>query len=226
MAAGEMSEAEFTKFLSTAFRHLAQFSVDGSIHFICMDWRHLLELLRAGRIAYSELKNLCVWTKSNGGMGSFYRAQHELVAVFKSGTAPHINNIELGQNGRNRTNVWQYGGLNSFQAGRDEKLAMHPTVKPVALIADAILDCSRRQSIILDPFAGSGSTIVAAERVGRRAYTMELDPAYVDVTLRRLRKVCGIEAVHNETRRPFAALEAATGEEEANGNRQRAGDVR
>jgi len=213
MASGEMSEAEFTRFLSTVFRNMAEASVDGSIHFICMDWRHLLELLRAGRIAYSEFKNLCVWAKSCGGMGALYRSQHELVAVFKNGTAAHVNNVELGRYGRNRTNVWNYAGMNSFQADRDEKLAMHPTVKPVAMIADAILDCSRRREIVLDPFAGSGSTIIAAQRTGRRCYAMELDPRYVDVTLRRLRSVTGLEPVHAVTGQEFSRCDAAAASE-------------
>lgn len=209
MASGEMSEKEFTHFLSTAFRQMAAFTCDGSIHFVCMDWRHLFELLRAGRIAFSELKNLCVWAKANGGMGSLYRSQHELIAVFKNGSLPHVNNVELGKNGRYRTNVWSYPGMNSFQTDRNEKLAMHPTVKPVAMVGDAILDCSDRGRIILDPFAGSGTTILAAERVGRRCYSLELDPRYVDVALRRVRDVIGIEPVCQQNGRKFSELEAA-----------------
>jgi len=208
MASGEMSEAEFTRFLTSAFRNIAAVTCDGSIHFICMDWRHLSELLRAGRIAYSELKNLCVWAKASGGMGSLYRSQHELVAVFKSGAAPHINNVELGRHGRSRTNVWSYAGMNSFRADRDEMLAMHPTVKPVALVADAILDCSKRKDIVLDPFAGSGTTIIAAERVGRICYAMELDPWYVDVALRRITTVTGTEPLLATTGEEFRKLEA------------------
>jgi DNA modification methylase len=218
MASGEMTEAEFTRFLSTAFKHMATSSQGGAIHFICMDWRHLLELLRAGRIAYSELKNLCVWAKENGGMGSLYRSQHELIAVFKNGAEPHINNVELGRHGRNRTNVWRHAGMNSFQAGRDELLAMHPTVKPVALVADAILDCSHRRGIVLDPFAGSGTTIIAAERTGRRCFGMELDPTYVDRTLRRVRAALGIEPVCAVTGAAFSAME-----HEAEGFLSRAG---
>ena len=148
MASGEMSEAEFIAFLTNVLRLLAAHSRDGSIHFVCMDWRHLFELLTAGRSVYSELKNLCVWTKTNGGMGGFYRSQHELVAVFKKGTAAHINNVELGRHGRNRTNVWAYAGMNSFGAERAEALSMHPTVKPVRLVEDAILDCSKRGGLV------------------------------------------------------------------------------
>lgn len=144
-------------------------------------------------------------------MGSLYRSQHELVAVFKNGKAPHINNVELGRHGRNRTNVWSYAGMNSFQAGRDELLAMHPTVKPVALVADAILDCSRRKGIILDPFVGSGTTIIAAERTGRRCFGIELDPLYVDVTLRRSRQNLGIEPVCAATGETLSEREAKVG---------------
>lgn len=184
-ASGEMSRIGYARFLKTACACMAKASEDGSIHFICMDWRHIAELVEAGNTAYSELKNICVWVKNNGGMGSLYRSQHELVAVFKSGTAPHRNNVQLGKHGRYRTNVWEYNGMNSFQSGRDDKLAMHPTVKPTALITDAILDCSNRRDVVLDPFAGSGTTILAAERTGRIARCIELDPQYVDVSLHR-----------------------------------------
>lgn len=195
MASGEMSKEEFTGFLTTVFGHLAESSVDGSLHYICMDWRHMREILDAGG-AYSELKNLCVWAKTNAGMGSLYRSQHELVFVFKNGTASHINNVELGRFGRNRTNVWTYAGANTFGKERDAELAMHPTVKPVALVADAILDCSRRGGIVLDAFAGSGSTLIAAEKTGRRGYGIEFEPHYVDTIIRRFEKVYGLKARH------------------------------
>jgi DNA modification methylase len=185
MASGEMTEAEFTAYLETVFRRLAENSVDGSIHQVCMDWRHAWEMLAAGRAVYSELKNLCVWNKNNGGMGSFYRSKHELVFVWKSGTAAHVNNFELGQHGRHRTNVWDYAGVNTMRAGRLEELEMHPTVKPVALVADAIKDCSRRGGLVLDPFCGSGTILIAAERTGRKARALEIDPNYVDVAVRR-----------------------------------------
>lgn len=204
MASGEMSEAEFTTFLKTVFRQLAAHSTDGSIHFVCMDWRHLYELLTAGRAAYSELKNLCVWNKSNGGMGSLYRSKHELVAVFKNGAAAHINNVDLGRHGRYRTNVWDYAGINSFGADRADELAMHPTVKPVELVADAILDCSGRAGLVLDCFGGSGTTLIAAERTGRQARLMELDPKYVDVAVERYQQLTGDTAIHAETGRGFA----------------------
>jgi DNA modification methylase len=201
MASGEMSEAEFTAFLLTTARHFVQWSADGSLHFLCMDWRHLPEILAAGRQAYAELKNLAVWVKRNAGMGSFYRSRHELVLVFKNGSAPHRNNIELGKFGRSRTNVWEHDGANIFGRGGEEGnlLALHPTVKPVALVADAILDASRRGDIVLDGFLGSGTTVVAAEKTGRRCYGLELDPAYVDVSVRRWQAYTGAAARHSET---------------------------
>lgn len=202
MASGEMSPSEFTDFLKTAFARLTEFSADGSIHFVCMDWRHMREVL-IGSDAYSELKNLCVWTKTNGGMGSLYRSQHELVFVFKHGTAPHINNVELGRFGRNRSNVWSYVGATAFHSARDSDLALHPTTKPLALVADAIMDCSKRGGIILDAFAGSGTTLMAAEKTGRRGYGMEIDPYYVDTIIRRFAEILGVEAVHAETGKPF-----------------------
>ncbi len=210
MASGEMSPAEFTDFLSRVFSHLAEFSADGSIHFQCMDWRHMGEMLSAGGKAYGELKNLCVWAKTNGGMGSLYRSQHELVFVFKAGRAPHINNVELGRHGRYRTNVWTYPGVNSF-GGAQGDLALHPTVKPVALVRDAILDCSHRNGIVLDAFAGSGTTLVAAEQTGRRGFGIEIDPHYCDVILRRLADLCGLEARLGQAGPDFAAVAAQRG---------------
>jgi hypothetical protein len=191
MASGEMSPAQFTNFLAEAFRQLADHSIDGSIHQICMDWRHLREMLDAGEQVYSALKNLCVWNKDNAGMGSFYRSKHELVFAWKKGTAPHVNNFGLGQYGRTRTNVWNYAGVNTLKPGRLEELAMHPTVKPVALVADAIRDCSRRGKLVLDPFSGSGTILIAAERTGRKARAIEIDPRYVDVSIRRWQKFTG-----------------------------------
>lgn len=206
MASGEMSEAEFTAFLKAVFGRMAACSNDGAIHFICMDWRHLYELLTAGRGVYTELKNLCIWNKTNGGMGSLYRSKHELIAVFKAGPGPHINNVELGAHGRYRTNVWDYAGINSFGSERDKDLAMHPTVKPVAMVEDAILDCSRRGGIVLDAFTGSGTTIIAAERAGRRGLGLELEPKYVDATLRRFLEFTGEEPVHAESGLSFSKV--------------------
>ena len=207
MASGEMSEAQFIAFLKSSFEQLAAHSLDGSLHFICMDWRHLFELLSAGRAVYTELKNLCVWNKDNGGLGSLYRSKHELVFVFKRGAGAHINNIELGRFGRNRTNVWDYAGVNTLREGRLDDLAMHPTVKPVALVADAIRDCSKRDGIVLDCFGGSGTTLVAAAQTGRRGYLMELDPLYVDVTIRRFERVIGAAAIQADTGLTFAQLQ-------------------
>jgi DNA modification methylase len=185
MASGEMTRSEFTSFLGKAFRNLAEFSLDGSIHLICMDWRHMREMMDAGEAVYAELKNLIVWAKDNGGMGTFYRSRHELVFAFKNGTAPHINSFELGQHGRYRTNVWQYKGVNTLKTGLMDELALHPTVKPVQMIADAIKDVSARGEIVLDLFGGSGSTLIAAHKTGRRARICELDPIYCDRIIRR-----------------------------------------
>jgi len=198
MAAGEMGKAEFTAFLGQACRNLAAFSAAGSLHFICMDWRHLEELLAAGAETYDELKNLCVWVKHNAGMGSLYRSQHEFVFVFKQRGGAHRNNVQLGQFGRNRSNVWHYPGANSFARGGAEGnlLALHPTVKPVAMVADAILDCTERNGIVLDAFLGSGTTVIAAERTGRRCYGVELDPVYVDTAIRRWQVLTGGKARH------------------------------
>ena len=203
MASGEMSSAQFKQFLVTTCSHLAANSVDGSIHFICMDWRHLPELLAAGETTYMELKNLIVWAKDNGGMGTFYRSRHELILVFKNGTAPHINSFELGQHGRYRTNVWQYRGVNTFKSGRMDELSLHPTVKPVAMIADAIKDVSKRNSVVLDVFGGSGSTLIAAHKTGHRGYLIELDPLYCDLTIRRWQVYAKDDAVLVSTGQTF-----------------------
>jgi DNA modification methylase len=164
-----------------------------------MDWRHLGELLAAGRQTYGEMMNLVVWAKSNAGQGSFYRSQHELIGVFRVGDAPHLNNIELGRHGRSRSNVWNYPGVNSFKAGRMDELKLHPTVKPVALVADAMKDVTRRGDAVLDTFCGSGTTILAAERVGRVARGLELDPRYVDVAIRRWQSFTRADALHAKT---------------------------
>ena len=194
MGVGEMSREEFTAFLGETLGHAAGCCRDGAIAFVCMDWRHMGELLAAGEQVFSELKNVCVWNKSNGGMGSFYRSKHELVFAFKIGNAPHTNTFGLGETGRYRTNVWNYAGVNTLRAGRAEELAMHPTVKPVALVADAIKDCSRRGDLILDPFAGSGTTLIAAEKTGRHGHVIEFDPAYCDQIVRRFEQVTGKQA--------------------------------
>lgn len=211
MASGEMSEDEFIEFLTTALTLMVANSVDGSLHYIAMDWRHMHEIQLAGRKSYDSLQNVCVWCKDKGGMGSLYRSQHELFFVFKKGKKPHRNNVQLGRFGRNRTNVWKYPGVNTFGSGSDEGnlLRLHPTVKPVALIADALLDASVRGDIVLDPFMGSGSTIIAAEKVGRQARGIEIDPGYVDVAVRRWERWTGQEARLEGDGRTFAQVAAA-----------------
>lgn len=195
MGCGEMSPQQFTTFLGDVFGLLCRHSADGSIHQVCMDWRHMREILEAGHAHYAELKNLCVWNKKNAGMGSFYRSKHELVFVWKHGGAAHINTFELGQHGRTRANVWDYEGVNTLRPGRLDELAMHPTVKPVALVADAIRDCSRPGGIVLDPFCGSGTVLIAAQRTKRKARAIEIDPHYVDVAIRRWERYIGKRAV-------------------------------
>jgi DNA modification methylase len=207
MASGEMSREAFATFLTDVFQELVAHTVDGSIHQICIDWRHLREMMTAGNVAYTELKNLCVWAKTNAGMGSLYRSQHELIFIWKSGGAPHINNVELGRHGRNRSNVWSHAGVNTMRPGRLEELAMHPTVKPVALVADAIKDCSRRGGLVLDPFGGSGTTLIAAERTGRKARMLEIDAAYVDVAVRRWQTYTGKTATLAATGQTFEQVE-------------------
>ena len=209
MASGEMSEEQFTTFLTQAFKNLAAYGTAGSIHFACADWRHVSEYLAAGKVAYSELKNVCVWVKDNAGMGSMYRSQHELIFVFKNGNAAQRNNVQLGKFGRYRSNVWRYPGVNSFARSTEEGnlLALHPTVKPVAMVADAILDCSARGDAVLDPFLGSGTTVIAAERVGRAAFGIELEPRYVDVSVRRWQAHTGDQAIHAGSGRSFRQIE-------------------
>lgn len=202
-ASGEMSPAQFIDFAKRWMTLAKRYSKAGSIHFSCIDWRHIGEMLVAGRDIYSELKNIVVWVKTNAGQGSLYRAQHEFITVFKHGNAPHQNHVELGKHGRNRSNVWSYPGVNTFKAGRLDELASHPTVKPIALVADAMRDCSRRGEIILDPFMGSGTTILAAERVGRHAYGVEIDPLYVDVAIRRWQSFSGRDAILSATGQTF-----------------------
>jgi DNA modification methylase len=208
-ASGEMSPRQFTEFHLKWMSLAARYSDDGSIHFVCMDWRHLGETLDAGEEVYSELKNLVVWAKTNAGQGSFYRSQHELVFVFKNGDGPHQNNIQLGRHGRNRSNLWAYAGVNTFRTGRLDDLSIHPTVKPIALVADAMRDCSRRNDIVLDPFMGSGTTILAAERIGRRAYGLEIDPLYVDVAIRRWQDFTKRDAILKATGQTFDEVAAS-----------------
>jgi DNA modification methylase len=205
-ASGEMSSAEYVGFLRTSLHAAASVSREGAVHFVCIDWRHIAELFAAGNPVYGDPINVAVWVKSNAGQGSFYRSQHELVGIFRVGGAPHLNNIELGRHGRSRSNVWHYAGVNSFRAGRMEELRAHPTAKPVALVADAIKDCTRRNDTVLDTFAGSGSTIVAAERVGRHARAIETEPRFVDVAIRRWQAFTRRDAYHAATALSFDEL--------------------
>ncbi|WP_289053033.1 site-specific DNA-methyltransferase [uncultured Aliiroseovarius sp.] len=214
MASGEMDQAGFTRFLANALSGMSDVSLDGAIHFVCMDWRHIEELQIAGRKIYSELKNLIVWKKTNGGMGTFYRSQHELIFAYKFGTAAHTNTFGLGDTGRYRTNVWEYPGVNSFGANQKD-LELHPTVKPVALVTDAIKDVTRRGDIVLDGFGGSGTTLIAAERCGRVSRLVELDPIYCDVICRRYAALTGHEAVLAETGESFASVAVRRADEAA-----------
>lgn len=207
MASGEMTPEQFVAFLQRVFSQLIANSCDGSIHYICMDWRHMREMLDAGS-AYTELKNLCVWSKDKGGMGTFYRSRHELIFVFKNGTAQHINSFELGQHGRYRTNIWEYRGVNTLKTGPMDELALHPTVKPVGMIADVIKDVTNRGDIVLDAFGGSGSTLIAAHKTGRRGYLIELDLIYVDTIIRRWQAYAKDDAILMRTGETFDELAA------------------
>jgi DNA modification methylase len=208
MASGEMTGTEYTDFLFKAFKNLERNCEDGSLNFVCLDWRHLPEILTASRRVYTEFKNLCVWVKENGGQGSLYRSRHELVFVFKSGKGKHRNNIQVGKHGRYRTNIWEYPRVKSSAANGGEQLSgLHPTIKPVVMVADAILDCTARNDVVLDPFLGSGTTVIAAERTGRICYGMDLDPGYIDTALRRWQRVTNLAAVLAATGQTFAQRE-------------------
>jgi DNA modification methylase len=208
-ASGEMSQEQFTEFLRQSLALAASFCRDGAIAYVCMDWRHLGEILRAGHAVFSELKNICVWAKTNGGMGTFYRSQHEMVLVWKVGEAAHTNTFGLGDKGRYRTNVWTYPGVNTFKSARMEEIASHPTVKPVALVSDAIRDVSNRGQVVLDVFGGSGTTLIAAEKTGRCARLVEIDPIYCDVIVRRWEKLTGKCATLLQSGETFEAAKVA-----------------
>lgn len=214
MASGEMTEEQFTDFLQQVFRHLVAYTHDGSIHYCCMDWRHVKEMTAAADEYYAELKNICVWNKNNGGMGSLYRSKHELVFVYKNGKGAHVNNVELGKHGRYRSNVWDYPGQNSIKSRHDGLQKQHPTPKPVAMVKDAILDCSRRNDLILDPFGGSGTTLIAAEKVGRKARLIEFEAMYCDMTIHRWQALSGEQAIHAESGETFDELQKKRGGED------------
>jgi DNA modification methylase len=207
-ASGEMSDAAFRAFLSTCLGSAASVSRDGALHFVCMDWRHIDILMGVAREIYGSTLNLVVWNKTNSGQGSFYRSQHELIGIFRVGATSHQNNVELGRHGRNRSNVWTYPGVNSFGLGRDDALAMHPTVKPVALVADAMRDCTSKGDLVFDPFLGSGTTVMAAEKIGRRCFGLEYEPAYVDVTVRRWQAYTKADAILEGDGRTFDEIAA------------------
>jgi DNA modification methylase len=205
-ASGEMSEEDFTAFLAAFVAAAHEHLREGALSYVFMDWRHLFELQSAARRINLDPVNLCVWSKTNAGMGSLYRSKHELCLVLKHGSAPHRNNVELGKHGRSRSNVWTYAGANTFRAGRDEDLADHPTVKPALMIADAIRDVTRRGDLVLDPFAGSGTILIAAEMTGRRARAVEIDPLYADTAIRRFEAFTGKPAILAETGEIFEAV--------------------
>ena len=207
-ASGEMSADEFQAFLETTLGNAARVTISGGAHYVAMDWRHIATLIAAGDVVYGAMLNLCVWAKTNAGQGSFYRSQHELIGVFRVGDEMHQNNVQLGRFGRNRSNVWTYPGVNSFGAGRLKDLAAHPTVKPVALVADAMRDCTTKGDAVLDLFMGSGTTLLAAEKIGRRAFGLECDPAYVDVAIRRWQDYSGRDAILEADQRSLAEVEA------------------
>jgi DNA modification methylase len=206
-AFGEMDDASFLEFLCETLGNAAQVSRAGAFWFVCMDWRHLSQVTLAGQAAFGRQINLCVWAKTKGGMGSLYRSQHELIPVFAKTGAVHRNNVQLGRHGRNRTNVWRYPCVNTFREGRMEELRAHPTAKPVAMVKDALLDVTRRGDIVLDPFGGARATLMAAEYCGRHARVLEIDPLYVDVTLRRWRRETGEDPVRVSDSMPLSALE-------------------
>lgn len=218
MASGEMSKTEFRAFLTTALSQARDVSRDGSLHYVFADWRMIGLLTALGEDLFSSLMNIAVWAKSNSGMGSFYRSQHEMVAIFKNGTAPHVNNIQLGRMGRHRSNVWQYPGASGFSRTRKQDLSDHPTVKPVALVADAVRDATKPGDLVLDPFGGSGTTLIAAELTQRRAALIEIEPKYADVTLRRFQAHTGVEPMLLPDRTPFslACAERNTNKQDVN----------
>lgn len=207
VGSGEMTRPEFTTFLRTIFRNCVLFSVSGSIHYQCMDFRHIREMLDAADGVYDDFKQLVVWDKGQGGQGAFYRGQHELVFVFKAGKGRHTNNFGLGEKGRYRTNLVRYPGANSFRKGRARDLSDHSTIKPTALVADFLLDCSNRGDLALDPCSGSGATLIAAHKTKRRGAAIEIDPGYCDTALRRLADASGLDIFHTDGR-SFAAVAA------------------
>lgn len=210
MANGEMSSDEFTEFLRKNFALCAKYSRPGALHYNFMDWRHVAEITAAGRDIFTDFINMCVWVKSSGGMGSLYRSQHELCFIFRNGKESHTNNVELGRHGRYRTNVWNYAGVNAFGRHKSD-LKLHPTVKPVEMLADAIMDVTRRGDIVLDTFLGSGSTLIAAHKTHRICRGIEYEPLYIDTCIRRFYELFGIDAVNIQTGRTYTEMLKAKG---------------
>ena len=208
MASGEMSDEAYEKFLGEALSAAAQVSRDGAVHFVFIDHQHVDKLLGVARNVYSQRLNICVWNKSNAGMGGLYRNKHELIGVFKVGAGPYFNAVQLGKHGRNRTNVWDYASVNTFGGSRRRDLELHPTVKPVGLVADAIMDVTRRDDLVLDGFLGSGTCLLACERTGRRCRGAEINPAYVDLALQRWSERTGMEAVLEATGKGLSQVRA------------------
>ena len=213
-----MSRPRFLKFLSQTLGNGVRVSTEGAVNYVCMDWRHIGDLIEVGRELFGEMLNIVAWIKSNAGQGFFYRSQHEFIGVFRVGEVPHRNNVELGRFGRNRSNVWPYAGVNTFGKGRMEALAAHPTVKPVALVADALLECTARGDVVLDQFVGSGTTILAAEKVARLAFGLEFEPRYVDVAILRWQRMTKLEATLAGDGRSFEQISAARAVEIENPN--------
>jgi len=226
MGSGELSRTEFINFLTASIGLAAEHSKKGAVHYVCVDWRHVDQLIEAGEQVYGGMLNLVVWVKTNAGQGSFYRSRHELIGVFRVGAEAHLNNVQLGRHGRSRSNVWTYAGVNTFRTERMADLEAHPTTKPVLMVADAIKDCSRRNDIVLDTFCGSGTTLLAAERVGRRGYGMEIEPRFVDVAIRRWQAFTRRDAVHNVTGRTFDEIAAERLRSTGSHERRRHGDKR
>jgi len=190
-ASGEMSDLEFENFLNTAFKNAKVYSKENSLHYIFMDWRHSYILQKALLDVFAKLLNICVWDKTKAGLGSFYRSQHEFCFVYQNGNGKYVNNIQLGKNGRNRSNIWQYQGMNISTKQAKKLSKLHPTVKTTAMLIDILLDASSVNEIVLDCFGGSGSTLIAAEECGRCARLIELSPHYCDVIIHRWEELTG-----------------------------------
>jgi DNA modification methylase len=206
MAGGEMSREEFTAFIRDWMASSAAHLADGGLLATFIDWRSIDLVLACGRELGLQLLNIIVWAKSNGGQGSFWRSQHELLPVFKKGTAAHVNNVELGRFGRWRSNLWTYAGASTLGSDARDGLTVHPTVKPRLLLEDALLDVSQRDEIVLEPFGGSGSTLLAAERVGRICRAIEIDGPYCDLVIKRWQAMTGQDAIFEASGETYSQI--------------------